>query len=74
MSRFPQSDSIDRLPGKFVAGSSIRKYFHSIYFRERAECFSRSRLTARAYAVRHQEQLDENTDLIGLAAANVRNN
>jgi MFS superfamily sulfate permease-like transporter len=32
---------------------------------------AQSAATARAYAVRHQEQLDENTDLIGLAAANL---
>jgi sulfate permease, SulP family len=32
---------------------------------------AQSAATARAYAVRHQEQLDENTDLMGLAAANV---
>jgi SulP family sulfate permease len=32
---------------------------------------AQSAATARAYAVRHEEQLDENTDLIGLAAANL---
>lgn len=32
---------------------------------------AQSAATARAYAVRHQERLDENTDLIGLAAANL---
>jgi sulfate permease, SulP family len=32
---------------------------------------AQSAATARAYAVRHQQVLDENTDLIGLAAANV---
>ena len=32
---------------------------------------AQSAATARAYAVRHHEQLDENTDLIGLAAANL---
>lgn len=32
---------------------------------------AQSAATARAYAVRHQDQLDENTDLIGLAAANL---
>ena len=32
---------------------------------------AQSAATARAYAVRHQQRLDENTDLVGLAAANV---
>ena len=32
---------------------------------------AQSAATARSYAVRHQEQLDENTDLVGLAAANL---
>lgn len=32
---------------------------------------AQSAATARAFAVRHQEQFDENTDLIGLAAANL---
>jgi SulP family sulfate permease len=31
---------------------------------------AQSAATARAYAVRHQQQLDENADLVGLAAAN----
>jgi SulP family sulfate permease len=39
-----------------------------------ASCFvmivAQSAATARAYAVRHQQQLDENADLVGLAAAN----
>ena len=40
-----------------------------------ASCFvmivAQSAATARAYAVRHQQALDENSDLVGLAAANV---
>jgi MFS superfamily sulfate permease-like transporter len=32
---------------------------------------AQSAATARAYAVRHQQRLDENADLVGLAAANV---
>ena len=32
---------------------------------------AQSAATARAYAVRHQQVLDENTDLVGLAAANI---
>jgi MFS superfamily sulfate permease-like transporter len=32
---------------------------------------AQSAATARAYAVQHQQQLDENSDLVGLAAANV---
>ena len=32
---------------------------------------AQSAATARAYAVRHQQELDENADLVGLAAANV---
>lgn len=32
---------------------------------------AQSAATARAYAVRHQEALDENADLVGLAAANI---
>ncbi|HEY6342884.1 MAG TPA: SulP family inorganic anion transporter [Bryobacteraceae bacterium] len=32
---------------------------------------AQSAATARAYAVRHQQELDENSDLIGLAAANI---
>jgi MFS superfamily sulfate permease-like transporter len=40
-----------------------------------ASCFvmivAQSAATARAYAVRHRQRLDENADLVGLAAANV---
>jgi sulfate permease, SulP family len=32
---------------------------------------AQSAATARAYAVRHQQELDENSDLVGLAAANI---
>src|SRR5215471_158065 len=32
---------------------------------------AQSAATARAYAIRHQQELDENADLVGLAAANV---
>jgi MFS superfamily sulfate permease-like transporter len=32
---------------------------------------AQSAATARAYAVRHQQRLDENSDLVGLAVANV---
>ena len=32
---------------------------------------AQSAATARAYAVRHEEELDENSDLVGLAAANL---
>jgi sulfate permease, SulP family len=32
---------------------------------------AQSAATARAYAVRHRQELDENTDLVGLAAANL---
>ena len=40
-----------------------------------ASCFvmivAQSAATARAYAARHEQRLDENTDLLGLAAANL---
>jgi len=32
---------------------------------------AQSAATARAYAIRHQQRLDENSDLVGLAAANI---